>query len=127
MIEISELKKIIKSTHQNISDQELLDLINEVDYNQDGTINYSEFLSATIDVKKFFTDQRLLAIFHLFDTANTGKIHCSDIKYAFEKLGQEYEETDIEGMMKEHDLDGDKYLNFEEFKAMFKRRDYTKI
>ena len=115
MIEISELKKIIKSTHQNISDQELLDLIKEVDYNQDGTINYSEFLSATIDVKKFLTDQRLLAIFHLFDTTNTGNIHCSDIKYAFEKLGQEYEETDIEGMMKQHDLDGDKYLNFEEF------------
>jgi len=54
----------------------------------------------------------LLAIFHLFDTTNTGNIHCSDIKYAFEKLGQEYEETDIEGMIKEHDLDGDKYLNF---------------
>ena len=80
MIEIPELKKIIERTQKDVSKQQLLELIKEVDYNQDGKINFSEFLSATIDINKFLTEKRLQAIFHLFDTTNTGMINSSDIQ-----------------------------------------------
>ena len=36
MIEIPELKKIIERTQKDVSKQQLLELIKEVDYNQDG-------------------------------------------------------------------------------------------
>ena len=38
-------------------------MITEVDYHGNGKINYSEFLSATIDVRTFLTKHKLRAIF----------------------------------------------------------------
>jgi len=47
-----------------MSDNEIKDLISEVDYQGNGKINYSEFLSATIDLHKFLDEQKLLAVFN---------------------------------------------------------------
>ena len=55
MILASELTEIIKKCDLNISKSDIDEMINEVDYHGNGKINYSEFLSATIDIKKFLT------------------------------------------------------------------------
>ena len=57
-----------------------------MDYDGNGKINYSEFLSATIDAKKFLNDQRLRAIFSQFDTDGTQEITEENIYYAMQKL-----------------------------------------
>ena len=47
-------------------------VINEVDFNKDGQINYTEFLSATLNVKDFLRPERrkskLAVIFNQLDT-----------------------------------------------------------
>ena len=63
MINAEELSKLITEKHLNLSGKEIAELIREVDYQGNGKINYSEFLSATIDVKRFLSEQRLRAIF----------------------------------------------------------------
>ena len=55
MILASELTEIIKKCDLNISKSDIDEMIQEVDYHGNGKINYSEFLSATIDMKKFLT------------------------------------------------------------------------
>ena len=55
MILASELTEAFKKCDLNLSQQEIQQIINEVDYSQDGKINYSEFLSATLDMKSFMT------------------------------------------------------------------------
>ena len=55
MILASELTEIIKKCDLNISKSDIDEMIQEVDYHGNGKINYSEFLSATIDIKKFLT------------------------------------------------------------------------
>ena len=55
MILASELTEIIKKCDLNISKSDIDEMINEVDYHGNGKINYSEFLSATIDIKKSLT------------------------------------------------------------------------
>ena len=52
-------------------------------------INYSEFLAATIDVRKILTESRLNAVFHQFDTDSSGKITKENIYFAMQKLGRE--------------------------------------
>ena len=48
-----------------IANQEELDrIVAEVDYRGDRLINYSEFLSATIQVKNILTEDRLHSIFN---------------------------------------------------------------
>ena len=55
MILASELTEIIKKCDLNISKSDIDEMIQEVDYHGNGKINYSEFLSATIDIKKSLT------------------------------------------------------------------------
>ena len=74
MINAQELSKIISEKSMGLSGKEINDLIKEVDYQGNDKINYSEFLSATIDVKRFLSDQRLRAIFSHFDTDSSGSI-----------------------------------------------------
>ena len=46
-------------------------------------------MSATIDVSKFLTEEKLGAIFKAFDLDNTGNITATNIKDAFSKFGRE--------------------------------------
>ena len=55
-----------------MSNDEIEKMISEVDYHDSGMISYSEFLSATIDIKSILSKQKLNAVFSQFDTSNTG-------------------------------------------------------
>ena len=57
---------------------------------------------ATINVKKYLTEEKLRAIFMQFDADNSGKITPSNIVSAMHKLGEEVKETDIKEMMEKH-------------------------
>ena len=59
----SELSKILKDKHMQIADSEIEQMIKEIDYHGNGKINYSEFLSATINLQTFLTEQKLQAVF----------------------------------------------------------------
>ena len=102
-----------------ISQSEIESIIKEVDYRGNGRINYSEFLSATIEVDKFLTDKKLKAIFSQFDTDDSGHLTAKNIHNAMQKLGQEIDITEIEQMLSQHDIKGDQVLNYDEFECMF--------
>jgi calcium-dependent protein kinase len=57
-----------------MSKEEIQNIVKEVDYAENGLINYSEFIAATMNAKKFLNDQKLLAIFQSFDIDNTNFI-----------------------------------------------------
>ena len=63
-ITANELKEALNEAHIKIDETELEKIVNEVDYHGDKMINYSEFLSATISVKKILTFEKLHAIFN---------------------------------------------------------------
>ena len=56
MIKASELQDAMKSKQLKMSDTDVKGLIEEMDYHNNGKINYSEFLSATLNLQKFLTD-----------------------------------------------------------------------
>ena len=72
MILASELAEVLKKKQLSMSTKEIQEMIQEVDYHGNGKINYSEFLSATINVRTFMTEQKMQAIFQQFDTDNSG-------------------------------------------------------
>jgi calcium-dependent protein kinase len=51
LINADELKIAIKASNIDIPDEKIEDIINEVDYQGNGKINYTEFIVATLDVK----------------------------------------------------------------------------
>ncbi len=115
MIKASELNSVLKQKQLKMSDKDIKNLITEMDYHNNGKINYSEFLSATINIKKFLTEQRLLAIFNQFDTDGSKTITEDNIYYAMQKLGHEIPRAEIADMIKKHDQKKDGVLSFEEF------------
>ena len=53
----------MKNANNPISEKDVTSIIEEVDYKGNKKINYSEFLAATISVKRFLTEEKLQAIF----------------------------------------------------------------
>lgn len=107
----------------NMSNKEIAEMISEMDYAGNGKINYSEFISATINVKTFLNDTRLRAIFQQFDTDSSGFINEDNLYFAFQKLGQEIPRAEIKKMIAQHDLKKNNVLDFDEFKAMIQASD----
>ena len=69
------------------TDVDILKFIEEMDYDGNGKINYSEFLAATIDTKKFLTESKLKSVFSIFNTDGKDDISANDMMVAFYKLG----------------------------------------
>ena len=55
-IEIPELENAVRKSHINLSEVELKHILDELDYSKDKTINYTEFIAATIQIQNFLTD-----------------------------------------------------------------------
>ena len=119
MIDAQELHAILMQKRVNVSDAEVADMINQMDYHDNKQINYSEFLAASIDVQSFLTESRLKVVFNQFDTDASGVITEENIFFAMQKLGRETRREDVHSMIAQHDTNGDGVLNFEEFKSIF--------
>mmetsp|Transcript_106571 Transcript_106571/g.147538 ORF Transcript_106571/g.147538 Transcript_106571/m.147538 type:complete len:102 (-) Transcript_106571:251-556(-) len=59
LIKANELTKVLSRGKSKISDKEIKNLINEIDYHGNHMINYTEFLAATISINNFINEDRL--------------------------------------------------------------------
>jgi Ca2+-binding EF-hand superfamily protein len=96
-----------------------------VDYEGNGKINYTEFLSATISIKSVLTYEKLWALFKHFDTDDSGTITKDNLKQAFGNAGRKLTDKDMKEIMKEHDIENNGVLSFDEFKAIFEGKGVT--
>ena len=103
-----------------ITKEEVEQIFSNIDYDNNGTISFDEFLKAAIDKKKILTEEKLKAAFALFDMNGDGDIEAKELQ---EVMG---ENNDLQGdvwakMIAEVDLDGNGVIDFEEFKDMMKK------
>lgn len=98
---------------------ELDKIISEVDYHGNNQINYTEFLAATISIKKILTKEHLVAMFKQFDADGSGFITVQDIAEAMQKFGLRISAEEINDIMKKHAVADPNQINFEEFKKIF--------
>ena len=104
---------------KKITREEVDKIFSNIDYDNNGTISFDEFVKAAIDKKKLLTDEKLRAAFSLFDRNGDGDIEAKELK---EVIG-DGDENNIEDnvwlkMIEEVDLDGNGVIDFEEFKTM---------
>lgn len=73
---LEELRHGLKEV-QNGDD--LLELMKAADTDNSGTINYTEFIAATLDAQIFMREENLRNAFMMFDKDNSGKIDAKEI------------------------------------------------
>ena len=119
VISMKELGTVMRSLGQNPTEQELQDMINEVDSDGTGTIDFPEFLAFLArKMKDSDTEEELIEAFKVFDTDGNELISAAELKQVMESVGEMLDDNEIEEMIKEADLDGDGHINYEEFVRM---------
>lgn len=103
----------------NLNEDELQKIMRDVDYAGNGKINYSEFLVATVEVKRVLTYDRLWALFRYFDTDSSGYITQQNLRDAFAKSGKMLTKEQLRDIMEKHDLAKNGILSFDEFRQIF--------
>lgn len=103
------------------SNEELDDMIQYVDTNGDGEIDFEEFISLMrlrMDSTKRDPELDLLDAFNIFDADRSGKIDRDEVRMLMKKLAQTLTEDEIDEIMAEVDTDGDGEISFDEFREM---------
>ena len=106
---------------QNID--ELLESLKAADTDNSGTIDYTEFIAATLDSQVYMKDQYLKAAFDMFDKDGSGAIDNKEVIELLngDELASYASKSAISTALKEIDQNGDGEIDFEEFKAMMKK------
>jgi Ca2+-binding EF-hand superfamily protein len=103
-----------------VSINEVDKIIENVDYDKNGLINYTEFLSATLNTKNFLTEEVMQTLFDHYDVNRRGYLLRGDIKAAFTRAGKECTDQEIDQIFRDHDVDKNGQISFNEFCLMFK-------
>ncbi|RDY01991.1 Calmodulin-like protein 8 [Mucuna pruriens] len=118
-ITVEELATVIRSLDQNPTEEELQDMINEVDADGNGTIEFVEFLNLMAKkMKETDAEEDLKEAFKVFDKDQNGYISASELRHVMINLGEKLTDEEVEQMIKEADLDGDGQVNYDEFVKM---------
>lgn len=118
-ITFEELASAIKSLDQNPTEEELRNMINEVDLDGNGTIEFLEFLKLmATKMKENEAQEELKEAFKVFDKDQDGYISPNELRHVMMNLGEKLTDEELEQMILEADLDGDGQVNYEEFARM---------
>ena len=92
------------------------DMINEVDIDGNGTIDFKEFLGIMVrKMRESDSEEELIEVFKIFDKDGNGLISSDELLNVLVTLGEHITIEEVEDLIKEADLDGDGYINYDEF------------
>ena len=115
-ITTKELGTVMRSLGQNPSDEEVRQMIEEVDEDKSETIDFKEFLGLMArKMKETDAEDELLEAFKVFDRDGNGKISAHELRYVMLSSGEDLTEQDIQEMVMEADIDGDGFIDYQEF------------
>ncbi|KAG5561345.1 hypothetical protein RHGRI_004392 [Rhododendron griersonianum] len=118
-ITYEELKTGLARLGSKLSEVEVKQLMEAADVDGNGTIDYIEFITATMHRHKLERDEHLFKAFQYFDTDRSGFITRDELETAMKEYGMGDDAT-IKDIISEVDTDNDGRINYEEFCAMMR-------
>ncbi|CAN1303600.1 Calcium-dependent protein kinase 13 [Linum perenne] len=119
IISIEELKAGLRK-QSKLAESEVQMLIEAVDTNGKGTLDYSEFIAVSLHLQRMANDEHLRKAFSYFDKDGNGYIEPEELRDALMEDGAD-DCTDVANdIFQEVDTDKDGKISYEEFDAMMK-------
>lgn len=99
---------------------DLDEVIKEIDSDGSGSIDYMEFIAATLDQKIYNQREICWRAFKMFDRDGNGKISIAEFAKILkdDSVQRNFGTAKVSDMIKEFDLNGDGEIDFDEFMAM---------
>ena len=109
-----ELNVAFKEAGMELKSDQLNKVIDSIDFDGNGFIEYEEFIRVTLPKEKLFTEKNLKIAFDMFDLDKNGTISLNEFK---EILGIDDKNVNKE-LLKEIPIKGDEEMTFEQFKKI---------
>ena len=123
-IDTDELKQALGNLGIDAKNQTLQNMMNDIDKNQSGTIDFDEFIEMmTAKMSDKDTPEDLRKVFDLFigdDTAD--KIELKHLKRVAKELGENMSDDELNEMIVRADTDKDGKVSFDEFYAIMTKK-----
>lgn len=118
-IDIKELGTVMRSLGQNPTAAELQDMVNEIDADGTGMIDFPEFLCMMArKMKDTDSEEDMLEAFRVFDRDGQGFISPAELRHVMTNLGEKLSDEEVDEMVREADVDGSGQINYEDFLKM---------
>jgi len=103
--------------------KELHDLAKALDSDHSGSVDYTEFLAATLDQRAALDEAACWAAFRVFDKNNDGVISVKEFQEVMQNRDVQHSvgKHAIQTMMAEVDLDNNGVIDFQEFMEMLRK------
>ena len=104
IITAEELSTVMRSTGQNPTDAELKDMINEMDEDGNGTIEWDEFLKMMARKMKdtdMYSEEEIREAFKVFDKDGNGSISDAELRHVMTNLGEKVTAEEVAEIIRE--------------------------
>jgi calcium-dependent protein kinase len=141
--EVDELRKVFESLDRDgngkltkneiiegfkyteISDIDIERVVTECDTDNNGFLDYTEFLTATCNWQKITSKNRLLSAFKAFDNDGNGKISYNDLIEALKST--DVDDKQIKEIFERADVNGDGEIDLKEFERIMMGKNYNRV
>nr|KAJ3420125.1 hypothetical protein HK105_006063 [Polyrhizophydium stewartii] len=115
-ITTKELGTVMRSLGQNPTEAELQEMINELDADGNGTVEFDELMAMmTRKMKEIDFEEERREAFKMFDKDGNGFITAAELKIVMTNIGEKLTDEEIDEMIREADEDGDNQVSYDEF------------
>uniref|UniRef100_A0A0A8ZKE8 EF-hand domain-containing protein n=1 Tax=Arundo donax TaxID=35708 RepID=A0A0A8ZKE8_ARUDO len=120
IVSYEELKSGIAKFGSHLAESEVQMLIEAVDTNGRGALDYGEFLAVSLHLQRMANDEHLRRAFLFFDKDGNGYIEPEELQEALLEDGAADSMDIVNDILQEVDTDKDGKISYEEFAAMMK-------
>ena len=108
-----DLGIVMRSLGQNPTEAELQEIINEIDAERKGTVEFFEFVNIMEKkIENVEDEEEILSAFRIFDNDGSGLISAEELREALTSLGEKLTQEEVDDLFSEAEIGEDGLFNY---------------